>query len=303
MVKRGRPTLTEQRAEELRLAIARTAVEIFVADGDASASVERIADAAGVSTRTFYRRFATKEDVVRPLFRQSTDEVIAALRNAPSDGDVVEALVAAWTSALHEGTLSWFERRFLKLMASTPQYRQRWLGSTNCARPRRRSCGDESHRTTTRCAEACSPISSSTRPDTSSITGPPRTPTRTSPTYYETRSGWCSRASRTSAHRPADPVHRTRGARHRRPASLLASLDRLCVARQTLDETPTLFHRRPRWVSTCPRSSRPPAPAPVPVRLPQPPRRTLTGTSSRRMAASPPPTCEAHRTRTRAPPD
>ncbi|SMD27290.1 TetR/AcrR family transcriptional regulator [Kibdelosporangium aridum] len=127
MVKRDRPTLTERRAEELRLEIARKAVEIFVADGDTSVTVDRIAEAAGVSPRTFHRHFPAKEDVVRPIFRLSSTQVITALRNAPTTGDVVETLVAAWVSQLHEGTLSDGERQFLKLMASTPQYRLRWM--------------------------------------------------------------------------------------------------------------------------------------------------------------------------------
>lgn len=126
-MKRERPTLTERRAEELRLSIAQTAADIFVADGDTSATVERIAAAAGVATRTFYRHFPVKEDVVRPLFRRSSAEVVATLRDAPADGDVVETLVAAWTAQLHEGSLTGLERRFLQLMSSTPQYRLRWM--------------------------------------------------------------------------------------------------------------------------------------------------------------------------------
>lgn len=126
-VTRQRPTLTERRAEELRHTIAETAAEIFIADGDTSATVERIADAAGVSPRTFYRHFPVKEDVVRPLFRQSSAEVVATLRAAPPGGDVVDTLVAAWTAQLHEGSLTGLERRFLRLMSSTPQYRLRWM--------------------------------------------------------------------------------------------------------------------------------------------------------------------------------
>jgi len=122
-----RPTLTERRAEELRLTIAQTASDIFVADGDTSATVERIADAAGVSPRTFYRHFPVKEDVVRPLFRRSSAGVIAHLRAAPAGSDVLETLVAAWTSQLHEGSLTDLERRFLRLMSTTPQYRLRWM--------------------------------------------------------------------------------------------------------------------------------------------------------------------------------
>ncbi|MFD4985205.1 TetR/AcrR family transcriptional regulator [Streptomyces sp. NPDC058374] len=127
MVKRGGPTLTERRAEELRMTIAHKAVEIFVADGDTSATVERIANAAGIATRTFYRHFAVKEDVVRPLFRHSSSLVIDTLRNAPEGGDTVGILVAAWTSAMDDGVLSPFDRRLLTLIAESPQYRLRWL--------------------------------------------------------------------------------------------------------------------------------------------------------------------------------
>lgn len=128
MVRGSRPTLTERRAEELHMTIAQKAAEIFVADGDTSATVERIADAVGMSTRTFYRHFPVKEDVVRPLFRHSSQQVVEALENTPEDGDVVEALVTAWTSPLDSGpNLSPFGRDFLTLMAASPQYRLRWM--------------------------------------------------------------------------------------------------------------------------------------------------------------------------------
>jgi len=127
-VPRGlRPTLTERRATELRTSIALTAMEIFVADGDTSATIERICAAAGVSQRTFHRHFPTKEDVVRPLFRASSDEVIAGLNAAGGDGDPVETLVLAWTSLLDGTGLSAFDRRFLTLMVTTPEYHLRWM--------------------------------------------------------------------------------------------------------------------------------------------------------------------------------
>lgn len=126
MPKSERPTLTERRAEELRASIARTAMEIFVADGDTSAKVERIAEAAGVSARTFHRHFPVKEDVVRPLFRATSEAVAAALRDVPDTTDPVEALVAAWSAAMPGGRISEFDRRFLTLMVTTPEYRLRW---------------------------------------------------------------------------------------------------------------------------------------------------------------------------------
>ncbi|MEV0196721.1 TetR/AcrR family transcriptional regulator [Nonomuraea sp. NPDC050691] len=109
------------------MTIAHKAAEIFVADGDTSATVERIAEAAGIATRTFYRHFPVKEDVVRPLFRHSSQLVIKALQDAPTDGDLVEVLVAVWMSALEEEVVGPSERRFLAVVASSPQYRLRWM--------------------------------------------------------------------------------------------------------------------------------------------------------------------------------
>ncbi|NGY65297.1 TetR family transcriptional regulator [Lentzea sp. NEAU-D13] len=126
MARGERPTLTERRAEELRVAIAHKAKEIFVADGDTSATVERIAEAAGVSPRTFHRHFPVKEDVVRPLFRATSEWVADSLKNVADTEDLVEALVAAWTSAMPGGRLSEADQRFLELMVTTPQYRLRW---------------------------------------------------------------------------------------------------------------------------------------------------------------------------------
>jgi AcrR family transcriptional regulator len=122
-----RQTLTERRAEELRMAIARTAMELFVADGDTNATVERISEAAGVAPRTFYRHFAVKEDVVLPLFRRSSRRIAEALAAADPDEELLDTLVKAFRMPLHDERLTRAERSFLGLMMTTPQYRMRWL--------------------------------------------------------------------------------------------------------------------------------------------------------------------------------
>ncbi|TVZ02716.1 TetR/AcrR family transcriptional regulator [Trebonia kvetii] len=123
-----RPSLVQRRAHELRLEIAHKAAEIFVADGDTSATVERIAGSVGISTRTFYRHFPAKEDVVRPLFRESADLIIAELQDrAQGGGDLIEDLVQAWSPQLHDGALTDFELRLMRLIADNAEYRLRWL--------------------------------------------------------------------------------------------------------------------------------------------------------------------------------
>lgn len=121
-----RATLMERRAESLRLDIARAALDIFMEDGDTSATVERIADAAGIAPRTFYRHFAVKEDVLVPLFQRSSAKIAQALREGADDEPLVDALVRAFRAQLDGDRLSMHQRDFLGLMMTNPQFRLRW---------------------------------------------------------------------------------------------------------------------------------------------------------------------------------
>ncbi|MDZ5079188.1 helix-turn-helix domain-containing protein [Nesterenkonia sp. HG001] len=60
-------SLTRRRWEATRLDIARTAARLFAEQGTSAVTVERIAGEAGVSLRTFYRYFRSKEEAVAPL--------------------------------------------------------------------------------------------------------------------------------------------------------------------------------------------------------------------------------------------
>jgi AcrR family transcriptional regulator len=60
----GPPDRRARNRARTRRALIDAAIEWFAAEGFGAVSVERIADAAGVSPRTFFRYFPTKEDVV-----------------------------------------------------------------------------------------------------------------------------------------------------------------------------------------------------------------------------------------------
>jgi len=123
----SRPTLTERRAEELRMTIALAARDIFLADGSTSATVERICDAVGIAPRTFHRHFPVKEDVVMPLLRQFGGLSVEILKQSPHTRDTVEILVDAFTTEVAKRGELEIDREFMTLMITDPQYRLRWL--------------------------------------------------------------------------------------------------------------------------------------------------------------------------------
>lgn len=128
MARPDSPSLTERRAEQLRLEIALAARDLFVAAGDTSATVERICEAVGINPRTFHRHFPVKEDVVIPLFRRfGTVRPLEEFEKADLDADPIETLVRAFTSEIAERHAEESDRNFLTLIVKNPQYRLRWL--------------------------------------------------------------------------------------------------------------------------------------------------------------------------------
>lgn len=122
-----RPTITQRRTEQLRLDIARAARGLFIAEGDTSATIERICDAVGIVPRTFHRHFPVKEDVLGPLFGRSENIMINVLAQATADADPVDVLVDMFTSEVIHRSSPDFDRKFMALMVHTPPYRLRWM--------------------------------------------------------------------------------------------------------------------------------------------------------------------------------
>lgn len=128
MTKPAKPSLTARRAEELRFEIALAARDLFTADGDTSATVERICEVVGINPRTFHRHFPVKEDVVIPLFRRfGTLRPLEVLEKANREADPIETLVHAFTTEIAERHTEKLDRKFLTLIVRNPQYRLRWL--------------------------------------------------------------------------------------------------------------------------------------------------------------------------------
>jgi AcrR family transcriptional regulator len=87
----GRPPLTEPRKAQIRLEIAMAAVRLFTEHGLDGTSIAQIAEAAGISTRTLWRYFPSKEECAAPLLSFGLDRFTSYVRAWPVDRPLVEA--------------------------------------------------------------------------------------------------------------------------------------------------------------------------------------------------------------------
>lgn len=98
--RRGRPPVSDRQRQRQRLEISRHAVRLFADHGVAATSGEQIARAAGVSERTLWRHFRSKESCVEPLLAKAIDAFRAVLRAWPADLDLTDHLRAAYPHVL-----------------------------------------------------------------------------------------------------------------------------------------------------------------------------------------------------------
>lgn len=90
----------DRRRRMISLDIEAIALGVFADQGFANTTVAQAATAAGVSESTFFRYFATKDDVLLAAPRRVSRRVCDAVLARP-DG---ETLLASWRSALGEGS-------------------------------------------------------------------------------------------------------------------------------------------------------------------------------------------------------
>jgi AcrR family transcriptional regulator len=120
-------SLRERKKARTRAAIREHALRLFRAQGYAATTVEQIAAAAEVSPSTFFRYFATKEDVV---LRDDFDtRMFEALERQPASLPPVAALRAAIRESIATLTPGeWAELRETAAFAmSVPEVRARML--------------------------------------------------------------------------------------------------------------------------------------------------------------------------------
>ena len=97
--------VTYSKSARTRVALRAAALRHFVEHGFEAASVTAIAEEVGVTERTFYRHFATKDEVLFDDLVEGLDWFGTALRARPADEDLVRSVLTSLGSAPTEPAL------------------------------------------------------------------------------------------------------------------------------------------------------------------------------------------------------
>lgn len=92
--------MSDEQRQRQRLDISHHAVRLFTEQGVAATSGEQIAQAAGVSERTFWRYFPHKESCVEPLLTKMVDAFCAVLLAWPPELELIDHLREAYSPLL-----------------------------------------------------------------------------------------------------------------------------------------------------------------------------------------------------------
>ncbi|MEJ2870926.1 TetR family transcriptional regulator [Actinomycetospora sp. OC33-EN08] len=91
---RGRRPMSDRRRWLQRLEISREAIRLFREQGVTETTGEQIADAVGLSGRTLWRYFRSKESCVEPVLSLTTDAFVDTLRRWPAGIALEDHLIA-----------------------------------------------------------------------------------------------------------------------------------------------------------------------------------------------------------------
>ena len=98
------PDRRARKKQLTRDALIHAALELFEAKGYDHTAIHEITDAVDVSERTFFRYFASKEDLVLSFVREGAAEFAEALAARPADEEPLAAARGAFLTSLHRLT-------------------------------------------------------------------------------------------------------------------------------------------------------------------------------------------------------
>jgi AcrR family transcriptional regulator len=116
----------ERKKQRTREAIVDAAFTLFADKGFEATTVEEIADMVDVSSRTFFRYFSSKEDVVLTFQEEQFGAIMAAIAARPPDEPVITAMRNAGVAvmrAYEEGEYGFDPKKFVcvqEMLESSP---------------------------------------------------------------------------------------------------------------------------------------------------------------------------------------
>ncbi|GGV13596.1 TetR family transcriptional regulator [Actinomadura sp. LOL_016] len=116
------PGRRERKKQRTREALVDAAFALFAEKGFDATTVEEIADAVDVSSRTFFRYFASKEDVALTFQDEQLRAVLTLLSERPADEPIITALrrtIVQVARACESGELGFTPERFECLITMT----------------------------------------------------------------------------------------------------------------------------------------------------------------------------------------
>ncbi|MGI5167824.1 TetR family transcriptional regulator [Spirillospora sp. CA-253888] len=119
------PGLRERTRRAVRGELADLALRLFVERGYERTTVEDIAAAAGMSRRSFFRYFPSKEDVLFGDVHQLAEQIAEDVRARPGDEDAwtcLHIVLRDWEARIHSAQQ---ELAGLRLIETTPALRAR----------------------------------------------------------------------------------------------------------------------------------------------------------------------------------
>ncbi|MFD3919467.1 TetR/AcrR family transcriptional regulator [Streptomyces sp. NPDC058595] len=135
--------MSEQRRLRLRLEISREAARLFWDQGVAATSGDQIAEAVGLSTRTIWRHFRSKESCAEPIVMQGVVTLLSVLRAWPRQSSLEDHLVAELGRFRHEAPPvdladEMLAMKMIRLADTEPALRTAWLMA--CDQTERQMC-------------------------------------------------------------------------------------------------------------------------------------------------------------------
>jgi AcrR family transcriptional regulator len=110
--------LRARKKRQTREALTRAGLELFVERGYDETTLAEIADSAGVSTRTIFAYFPSKEDILFSTLQTMRDALAQALADRPAGTDALAALREFILSSAHEKTE--LDHRLGQVIAADP---------------------------------------------------------------------------------------------------------------------------------------------------------------------------------------